>query len=49
MTTEWSLAREILQGRIHTGQEPVLLRDIQLARRAARRQRRNAARSHRTG
>ncbi|MDP2773814.1 MAG: hypothetical protein Q8O61_09680 [Nocardioides sp.] len=47
MMTEWSLAREIVQGRIHSDQEPVLLRNIQLARLAARRQRRNAARSHR--
>ncbi|MFA6575503.1 MAG: hypothetical protein WCS84_08775 [Nocardioides sp.] len=48
MTTELALARGIVQGRIHTDQEHVLLRNVQLARRAARRQRRNAGRSHRT-
>ncbi len=48
MTTELHLARGIVEGRIHPDQEHALLRNVVLARREARRQRRSAGRSHRT-
>lgn len=48
MTTELHLARGIVRGRVHADQEHALLRDVELALREARKQRRNVVRSHRT-
>ena len=48
MTTELHLARGIVQGRVHADQEHALLRNVELALREARKQRRNAVRSPRT-
>lgn len=48
MTTELHLARGIVRGRVHANQEHALLRNVELALREARRQRRSAARSHRS-
>lgn len=47
MTTELHLARGIVQGRVHADQEHALLRDVELALREARKQRRHIVRSHR--
>jgi hypothetical protein len=48
MTTELHLARGIVRGRVHADQEHALLRNVELALREDRRQRRIAQRSHRT-
>jgi hypothetical protein len=48
MTTELHLARGIVRGRVHADQEHALLRNVELALREDRRQRRIAQRSDRT-
>jgi hypothetical protein len=48
MTTELHLARGIVRGRVHADQEHALLRNVELALREDRRQRRIAQRNHRT-
>jgi len=48
MTTELHLARGIVRGRVHADQEHALLRNVELALREARRERRNAQRSPRS-
>lgn len=37
MTTQLYLARGIVDGRVHTDQDPALVRTVELARRAERR------------
>jgi len=44
MTTQLYLARGIIRGRVHTDQEPALVRSVELARSEARRERRAAQR-----
>jgi len=49
MTTQHHLAREIVAGRAHRGQDPALLLTVELARQAERSDRRAARRARRRG
>ena len=44
MNTQLHLAAGIVQGRVHTDQDPVLLRTVELARKQSRRNRRGKRR-----
>jgi hypothetical protein len=44
MNTQLYLARGIVDGRLHTGRDPVLLRTLELARKESRRDRRERLR-----
>jgi hypothetical protein len=44
MSTQLHLARGIVEGRVHTDRDPVLLRTLELARKQSRRDRRDGRR-----